>query len=111
MTETCTIQLLVHDSSVLAALRFSLSVEGFKIGDYAPEAFLIDEGYGGDGVRVLEEMRSQGNKALAIVIATHPSRQLLNRLANCDAILIEKPLMGDEISRTLTAICNPLKVA
>ncbi|MCD1623487.1 hypothetical protein [Citromicrobium bathyomarinum] len=111
MAETCTIQLLVDDPSVLAALSFSLSIDGFQIGESAQEAFVIDEGYGSDGVKVLEEMRAQGNKALAIVIATHPSRLLRNRIAGCDAVLIEKPLMGDEISRTLTALRNPLKVA
>lgn len=111
MAETCSIRLLVDDPSVLAALRFSLSIEGFQFGDCAPEAFVIDEGYGGDGVKVLEEMRAQGDKALALVIATHPNLQLRNRITGCDAVLIEKPLMGDEISRTLTAICNPLKVA
>ncbi|WP_187336382.1 histidine kinase [Novosphingopyxis iocasae] len=111
MVETCTIQLLVDDPSVLAALRFSLSIEGFRLGDSTPEAFVIDERYGGDGVKILEEMRAHGDNALAIVIATHPSRQLRNRIASCDAVLVEKPLMGDEISRTLTAICNPLKVA
>ena len=111
MAETCTIQLLVDDPSVLAALQFSLSIEGFQVGESALEAFIIDERYGGDGVKVLEEMRAQGNKALAIVIATHPSRQLRNRIAGCDAVLIEKPLMGDEISQTLEALHKPLKVA
>ncbi len=111
MVETCTIQLLVEDPSVLAALRFSLLIEGFQIGDSASEAFVIDERYQGDGVKVLEEMRAQGNKALTIVITTHPSRQLRNRIARCDAVVVEKPLMGDEISRTLEAIRNPLKVA
>lgn len=111
MAETCTIQLLVDDPSVLAALSFSLSIDGFQIGESALEAFIIDERYGGDGVKVLEEMRAQGNNAIAIIIATHPSLQLRNRIAGCDAVLIEKPLMGDEISRTLTAICNPMKVA
>ena len=111
MVETCTIQLLVDDPSVLAALRFSLSIEGFEIGDSAPEAFVIDERYGGDGVKILEELRAQGNAALAIVIATHPSRQLRNRIAACDAILVEKPLMGDEISQMLNAFRNPTKAA
>lgn len=111
MVETCTIQLLVEDPSVLAALRFSLSIEGFQIGDSAQDAFVIDERYDGDGVRILEEMRAQGNNTLAIVLATHPSRQLRNRIASCDAVLVEKPLMGDEISQTLDALRNPLKVA
>ncbi|MBY6016114.1 hypothetical protein KUV75_14545 [Qipengyuania gaetbuli] len=111
MVEICTIQLLVKDPSVLAALQFSLSIEGFQIDDCAPQVLLIDEGYGGDGLKVLEEMRARGNRALAIVTATHPNLQLRNRVAGCDAVLIEKPLMGDEISRTLIAICNPLKVA
>ena len=111
MVETCTIQLLVEDPSVLAALRFSLSIEGFQIDDSVPDALVIDERYDGDGVRTLEEIRAQGNNALAIVLATHPSRQLRNRIASCDAVLVEKPLMGDEISQALDAIRNPLKVA
>lgn len=110
MVEACTIQLLVDDPSVLAALRFSLMVEGFGIGDGAA-AFVIDERYGGDGVTFLERLRAQGSGALAIVLATHPSRQLRCRIADCNAVLVEKPLMGDEISRALGALRNPLKAA
>ena len=111
MVETSTIRLMVADPSVLASLKFSLSIEGFRIGGGAPEALIIDENYKGDGVGMLEEMRRKGNTAYAIVIATHPSRQLRNRIASCDAVLVEKPLMGDEISRALNAARNPMKVA
>ena len=52
MVETCTIQLLVEDPSVLASLQFSLSIEGFRRRrSCALEAFIIDERYGGDGVK------------------------------------------------------------
>lgn len=111
MVETCTIELLVDDPSVLAALRFALMAEGFVIGGCASQAVVIDERYRGDGLQYLEEMRASGNGALAIVIATHPSPRLRTRIANCNAILVEKPLMGDEISQALGAVRAPSKAA
>ena len=111
MVQEPALRLLVEDPSVLASLQFSLSIEGFQVGEDASGVIIIDEQYGGDGVGLLEEMRGQGCAALAIVIATHPSRRLRNRIANCDAILVEKPLMGNEISSVLNAARDPLKVA
>lgn len=111
MVQNHAIRLLVEDSSVLASLRFSLSIEGFDVVDHALAALIIDEQYRGDGAQALEDLRGQGNCAPVVFLATHPNRRLRNRLAISGAVLVEKPLMGDEIGRALSDINNPIKAA
>ena len=111
MTIAHSIRLMVDDPFVHASLEFSLSVEGFKLSQGCNEVLIIDEGYRGNGVAVLEEMRRQGIASPAIILTTHPNRQLRTRVANCEATLIEKPLIGDEISRLLAATKSPAKAA
>lgn len=105
------LRLLVEDPSVLASLQFSLSIEGFAVGDHASAALIIDEKYRGDGAQILEDLRAQGNIAPAVFLATHPNRRLRNRVATCGALLVEKPLMGDEIGRALGDFYNLVKAA
>ena len=100
------ILLLVEDRSVLSALRFSLTVEGFEIADGTASpvaALIVDECYGGDGLAVLAALRKQGRAAPAIVLATNPPARLRARIAAMNAELIEKPLLGDELSRAIRA--------
>lgn len=111
MAQNHAIRLLVEDPSVLASLQFSLSIEGFEVGHQALAALIIDEQYRGDGAQALEDLRAQGNSAPAVFMATHPNRRLRNRLAIAGAVLVEKPLMGDEIGRALGDFQNPMKAA
>ena len=105
------IRLMVDDPFVLASLEFSLSVEGFILSQNDDAVLIIDEGYQGNGVAVLEGMRRQGIASPAVVLATHPNRRLRTRVANCAGTLIEKPLIGDEISCFLTTTKLPPKAA
>jgi len=111
MVQNHAIRLLVEDPSVLASLQFSLSIEGFEVVDHGRAALIIDEQYRGDGAQALEDLRAQGNCAPVVFLATHPNRRLRNRLAISRAILVEKPLMGDEIGRALGDFHNPMKAA
>ncbi|MBX7461134.1 histidine kinase [Qipengyuania huizhouensis] len=111
MVQNHAIRLLVEDPSVLASLKFSLSIEGFDVGDHDLAALIIDEQYRGDGAQALEDLRAQGNSAPAVFMATHPNRRLRSRLAIAGAVLVEKPLMGDEIGRAFGGFHNPIKAA
>ena len=119
MVDRAKIRLLVEDASVLSALRFSLSVEGFEIaqgtgmGDdpSMAAALVIDEHYGGDGLATLDGLKRQGCRAPAIVLATNPTAQLRPRVAAANAELIEKPLLGDELSSAIRAIFETRKAA
>lgn len=103
------ISLLVDDPSVLAALEFSLSIEGFQIRQAPDEnnlagacgALVIDERYLGDGVLSVERLRDRGWTAPAIILATNPTVQLRKRAVAAHAIVVEKPLLGDELSGAL----------
>lgn len=119
MVDRTMIRLLVEDRSVLSALRFSLSIEGFEVADgnaaeFDPgvsAALVIDERYSGDGLAALDALRKQGCRAPAIILATNPTNRLRARVAAMDAELIEKPLLGDELSRAIRAAFELRKAA
>lgn len=119
MVDRAKILLLVDDISVLSALRFSLSVEGFEIaegiakkGDTSTAvALVIDERYAGDGLAALDGLKRQGCRAPAIILATNPTAQLRARVTTANAELIEKPLLGDELSSAIRAIFETRKAA
>ncbi|MFW2448307.1 MAG: histidine kinase [Qipengyuania pacifica] len=119
MVDQSKILLLVEDSSVLSALRFSLSIEGFEIAEgleviehpSLAAALVIDERYGGDGLAALDELTRQGCLAPTIVLATNPTTQLRGRIAAANAELVEKPLLGDELSSAIHAIFETRKAA
>lgn len=103
------ILLFVDDRPVLSSLQFSLGVEGFDIADGAAEgfnpaaagAFVIDQRYAGDGLATLARLRAKGCGAPAIILATNPTQRFRSRVAVCDAKLVEKPLLGDELGRAI----------
>ncbi|NTZ42644.1 response regulator transcription factor [Altererythrobacter sp. SALINAS58] len=109
MIDQAAIMLLVDDASVLAALQFSLSVEGFDVvvraegqrPESAAAALVIDERYSGNGLEALEELRALGCTSPAFILVTNPNSRLHDRIAAQGAILIEKPLFGDELSSAL----------
>ena len=119
MSEPAAIRLLVADRSVLAALRFALSIEGFAIADEdIVEAdpcrhgtLVIDERYDGDGLTVLAELRARNCRAAAIVLATNPTARLRALIAGLNASLVEKPLLGDDLSRAILSANETRKVA
>lgn len=119
MIDGAAILLLVEDRSVLSSLRFSLSIEGFAIADgtaaeidpLMAAALVIDERYRGDGLAALDALRSQACHAPAIILATNPTTRLRARIAAMNAELIEKPLLGDELSRAIRAAFEIRKAA
>ena len=119
MIDRTVIRLLVEDQSVLSALRFSLSIEGFDIAEgnaaeidpLVTAALVIDERYCGDGLTALEALRKQRCHAPAIILATNPTARLRARITPMDAELIEKPLLGDELSRAIRAAFEIRKAA
>jgi DNA-binding NtrC family response regulator len=109
------IALLVSDLAVLSSLQFALSVEGFQltaaVDDLAAAALVIDQGFRGDGLAALDIMRVRGSTAPAIVLATNPTPSFCARAAKAGALLIEKPLLGDELSSAIAHALEPRKAA
>ncbi|WP_120717421.1 DNA-binding transcriptional response regulator [Tsuneonella amylolytica] len=112
---TGSIALLVSDPAVLSSLQFALSVEGFQVsatGDNrAAAALVIDQGYRQDGVAALLELRARGTATPAIILVTNPNTAFRARAAAAGAALIEKPLLGDELSRAIAEALHLRKAA
>ena len=105
------IMLFVSDRPVLSSLQFALAIEGFEVIDGAADgsdpaaaaALVIDRGALADGLAALAAFRAGGCGKPAIVLATNPTPRLCEQAAAARAVLIEKPLLGDELSRALRA--------
>lgn len=109
------IALLVSDHAVLSSLQFALSIEGYRLGaagdELAATALVIDQYWQGHGLAALLGLRTKGASAPAILLATHPTSAFRARAASAGAVVIEKPLLGDELSSALAQALQPRKVA
>lgn len=111
--------LFEDDQPVLSSLQFALTLQGFMAvnGDApgsnlsAASCLVIDQRYRGDGPGFLQELRSSGIGAPAILLATNPTQQLRRHAALRGVAVIEKPLLGDELTDALRAILNSSKAA
>ena len=109
------IALLVSDLAVLSSLQFALPVEGFQLAvsgdELAAAALVIDQGYRGDGLAALQSLRGRGCGAPAIVLATNPTTPFRAQALAAGAVVIEKPLRGDELSSAITGALTQPKAA
>jgi hypothetical protein len=56
-------------------------------------------------------LRGRGYTAPAIVLATNPTPSFRVHAAGAGALLIEKPLLGDELSSAIAHALEPRKAA
>ena len=105
------ILLVDDDDAVRASLQFALELQGFEIETFAsaealtafaspenPACLVLDYRLPGvDGLTLLRALRGLGVTAPAIIMTTNPNRDVRNEAAALDTILIEKPLLGDEL--------------
>lgn len=107
--------LFESDPAVLASLQFALPLQGFDPQDGAAQGadpssamcLVIDERYRGGGLRFLKELRSAGAARPAILLATNPSSRLRHDAVAAGIVLVEKPLLGEELTQALAAFtCN-----
>ena len=119
MADPDTILLYIADRALLSSLQFALSVEGFQVGDGAGGGFdsrtawalVIDQEYREDGLAALRELRATGCQTAAILIATNPTSRLLASASAVGAELVEKPLLGDDLTRALRGLVALRKAA
>lgn len=112
------IYLVDDDEAVAHALKFALELEGFEVQTFASgEAILAIKSYAGngclvldynlpgkDGLEILSALRSLGNGLPAILITSYPSLALRRRAKAAGAIIVKKPLLSDELVRTLKSV-------
>lgn len=119
MTGFPAIRLFVNDRAVLSSLEFALAVEGFNALDgNAPDfdpasaaALVIDGTSFGEGVATLAALRRAGCMAPAILLATNPRKSERAQARADGVILIDKPLLCDELSSALNAALQIEKAA
>jgi FixJ family two-component response regulator len=114
--------LVDDDPSLLHALRFSFEADGYDVtalssGEALLKAALDDErlcividerlsGY--SGLETLRRLRMRGVSAPAILITSHPSRELVRRAAAFGVPIVEKPLLGDALSKRVNEALGAL---
>jgi two-component system response regulator FixJ len=109
MTTPSTVLMLESDLAVREAVTFALGLEGYCVQplpgpeaiDYSPLARCLVVSH--DGVAAVEQARARGWIGPAIILATHPSRRLRERIRTAGARLIEKPLMDGALSDAVRA--------
>lgn len=108
MHDDKSVQLFVGDPAVLSSLRFSLGLDGFTLTESASplagRCLVIDQRYRGDGLAFLRNLRQAGITAPAVLLATNPTQRQHKRAVASGAVVIEKPLFGDELTQVLHAI-------
>jgi len=110
MRATSSILLFTDDAGVLSSLEFALSLNGFMVVEGSSvdpstaAVLVIDQSCRGDGLALLETIRASGCAKPAVLLATNPTRALRLRAAAADAIVVEKPLLDDELTRVLDSI-------
>jgi FixJ family two-component response regulator len=97
------------DEAVCRALQFTVELDGYRVVTCrSAEALLaldlpsreaclvIDERLPDlSGLRALSQLRRRGCRLPAVIITSHPSRQLRSAAAQARAPILEKPLLED----------------
>ncbi|HVY84562.1 MAG TPA: response regulator [Caulobacterales bacterium] len=105
------------DAAVRHALSFALETEGFEVRTYAsgeallaatgeakPACLVLDQRLPGvSGLDLLARLRGQGVVAPAFLITTHPAPLVRARALAAGVEIVEKPLLGDVVTRKVRA--------
>lgn len=108
------------DLAVLAALKFSLELEGYPVATYRSGSELLAQPklpQSGclvidfklpemDGLDVLAALRRRNVSLPALLITSHPTAALRRRAAAENTPIIEKPLIDDTLSDAIHSILD-----
>lgn len=119
MLPTPEIHLFVADGAVLSSLEFALTVQGFRALDGSlPDddlstaaALVIDAATVPTALKLLQSLRGQGCSAPAIFLVTNPTRRDRKQAQAAGVAMVEKPLLGDDVSRALHYLLKLEKAA
>ncbi|WP_269716792.1 response regulator [Caulobacter sp. NIBR2454] len=106
------------DPAVLHALRFAFEIEGFDVMSFPDAAsvlrspplpkcgcLVLDYKMPDmDGLTLLAALRAAGVELPAILMTSGPTRALKARAAAAHVPIVEKPLLGDELTRRVRGL-------
>ena len=100
------------DPALLQALAFAFETDGYCVASYAngeallasvppmTGCFIVDQNLPGlTGLDLIERLRANGERAPAVLIITRATQIIRARAAKAEVEIVEKPLMGDVLSR------------
>ncbi len=114
-----TVVLIDDDAALLASMRFVLELEGLTVETLGsaeallshplpppPACLVLDQHFDGlSGLDALRTLRQRGVQLPALLITSHAPPLMRFQAASLDAVVVEKPLLGDgllaEIRRAL----------
>lgn len=103
------------DPAVRGSLTFSLELDGFDVESFdsgeallsrpladRPTCLVVDQMLPGiTGLEALGELRARHVDAPAILITSHPKRNIVEAAALAGVPIVEKPLLGDALLRDI----------
>lgn len=108
------------DPALLGALEFALKAEGYRVSSCADAetamrvpadqiaCLVIDYRLPNiDGLDLAQRLRAAGVTAPLILITSNPDARCRARAAHGGAVIVEKPLLGDRLSRQIRALTKP----
>jgi len=111
--------LVDDDPHVLAALKFAFEAEGRHVVTLASgeallrerprpsDCIVIDQRLPGlSGLESITRLRASGVGAPAILVTTHPSRAVREQARALGVDIVEKPLIGDILSKRIAELAQ-----
>jgi DNA-binding response OmpR family regulator len=108
------------DPALLSALEFALQAEGYRVRSCADAqaalqtpveqlaCLVIDYKLPEiDGMDLAGRLRRAGATAPLILITSNPDARCRTRAARGGAVIVEKPLLGDQLLRQIRALTAP----
>ncbi|MET1755945.1 hypothetical protein ABVV53_10815 [Novosphingobium sp. RD2P27] len=109
--------LLIEDQSLQTAIRFALDIDGIESrvctdlpqvpsqADLKNACLVIDQGQdGSETLRTLRRVRALNIELPVIVLVSTPPKLLSDAISQLGAVIIKKPLLGDELAQTIRAL-------
>ena len=106
-----TVILVYDDAALRTALKFSLELDGFEVTAFESGedllrgvlprqggCLVLDQNLPGlSGLEALSILRSRANRLPALLITSHPGPGLREAALRANAVIVEKPLIGDAL--------------